>query len=388
MRQEQPFLDGLANTSNRPETVIASGAEFNQVVYLIFEQKARSGARMTDHLAAFHAAATPEQLRGLRLEAIFMPEGRRLRDALYKSNPNPRFVHYTRAEAALEIIRKKRLWLRNTTAMIDYREIHHGYSLLRGWFDVAGNLDKFIAVFDSIHPGAAREAIKSFNRFWTSSEIGIQTQTYISSISEHDSSEDEHGRLSMWRAFGVDAAARVALVFSVPPFSGAVAFLQCIFSPVAYLNEPSAHSIFMEVIVNAESERDFLRTISYEDVRNLIFFSFVVASTCVKHEGFKEEREWRIVYLPGYYPPIKPPRIESEVVSLSGVPQIVYKFPLDASVAPEIAAIDIAAMFDRLIIGPSRYPWVMYEAFKRTLEEARVSDPGAKIITSSIPIRS
>lgn len=343
---------------------------------------------MTDHLAALLAAATPEQLRLLRLQAIFMPEGSRLRDALYKSNANPRFVHYTRGEAALEIIGKKRLWLRNTTAMVDYREIYHGYSLLRSWLAVAGNLDKFIAVFDSIHPGAAREAIDSFSRFWASTDIGVQTQTYISSISEHDSSEDELGRLSMWRAFGADAATRVALVFCVPAFSVAVAFLQCIFSPVAYLNEPSAHAIFTEVIVNAESERDFLRTISYDEVRNLIFFSFVVASTCVKHEGFKEEREWRIVYLPGYYPQMNPPRIESEVVSLSGVPQIVYKFPLDASVAPEIAAIDVAAMFDRLIIGPSRYPWVMYEAFKRTLEQAGVSDPGAKIITSSIPIRS
>jgi Protein of unknown function (DUF2971) len=214
------------------------------------------------------------------------------------------------------------------------------------------------------------------------------SESCSSSISEHDATEDEHGRLSMWRAFGADATARVALVIQVPPFSGAVEFLQCIFSPVAYLNKNSAHAIFAEVLANAEKERDFLRIVSYEQVRNLIFFSFVIASTCVKHEGFKEEREWRIVYLPGYYPPPNPPRIESEVVSLSGVPQIVFKFPLDASVAPEIATIDVAAMFERLIIGPTRYPWVMYEAFRRALEQAGVSDPGAKIITSSIPIRS
>jgi hypothetical protein len=343
---------------------------------------------MTDHAAALLAVATPEQLRGLRLESIFMPEWRRRRDALYKEHPNPRFVHYTRAEAALEIIQKKRLWLRNTTAMADYREIHHGFSLLQSWFAVQGNIEKFIAVFDSIHLGAPREAIDSFNRFWMSTDTGVQTQTYIASISEHDPSEDEHGRLSMWRAFGADAPARVALVFRVPPFSGAVDFLQCIFSPVAYLNEANAHAIFAEVLVNAENERDFLRTVTFEQVRNLIFFSFVVASTCVKHEGFKEEREWRIVYLPGYYPPVNPPRIESEVKCLSGVPQIVFKFPFDASVAPEIAAIDMAAIFERLIIGPSRYPWVMYEAFKRILEQAGVSDPGAKVITSSIPIRS
>ena len=56
--------------------------------------------------------------------------------------------------------------------------------------------------------------------------------------------------------------------------------------------------------------------------------------------------------------------------------------------APEIAEIDIAAIFDRLIIGPSRYPWVMYEAFKKTLERAGVADAGSRIITSLIPIRN
>jgi hypothetical protein len=217
---------------------------------------------MTDYAPALLAAATPEQLRAFRLESIFMPEGRRQRDTLYKANPNPRFVHYTRAEAALEIIRKKRLWLRNATAMVDYREIHHGFSLLQSWFAVQGNKKKFIDVFDSIHPGAASQAITAFfDRFWMSNDRGVQTQTYISSISEHDSSEDEHGRLSMWRAFGADALARVALVFRVPVFT-----------------DP--------------------------------------------------------------------------------------------------------------IIGPSSYPWIIRDAFKRTLEEAGVSDPGAKIITSSIPIRS
>ena len=328
---------------------------------------------MTDDLTAALQTATPAQLRALRLESIFMPEGRRLREAFYRSNSNPRFVHYTRAEAALEIIRKKRLWLRNTTAMIDYREVHHGFALLQSWFVVEENLNRFVAVFDSICPGAARDAIDSFNRFWISTDIGVQTQTYIGSVSEHDATEDVHGRLSMWRAFGTEATARVALAFHLPVLSGAADFLQCIFSPVAYLNETRAHAIITEVLVHAETEPEFLRTVSYEEIRKLIFFSFVIASTCVKHEGFKEEREWRIVYLPGYFPLLNPPRIN---------------FPLDASVAPEIAEIDIAAIFDRLIIGPSRYPWVMYEAFKKTLERAGVADAGSRIITSLIPIRN
>jgi hypothetical protein len=64
----------------------------------------------------------------LRLEAIFMPYGRRQRDGAYEklkksgaTDERLRFVHYTSAEAALSIIRSKRIWMRNTTCMSDYR---------------------------------------------------------------------------------------------------------------------------------------------------------------------------------------------------------------------------------------------------------------------------
>jgi DUF2971 family protein len=340
------------------------------------------------NLSDLIANATPEQQQGFRLEGIFMPEVRRQRNAFYATNSNPRFVHYTRAEAALEIIKKKRLWLRNTTAMVDFREVEHGFDLLSKWFHAADNRSRFIAAFDAIHSGAALEAITKFDAMWQRSDFGVRGQTYIASVSVHDSSEDSHGRLSMWRAFGADAAARVALVFKVPPLSGAAEFLQCIFSPVAYLNEERAYQIVEEVIANVAQERDFLRTVPYERIVNLIYFTFALAAICVKHEGFKEEQEWRIVYLPGFYPPPTPPLIEREIVTIGGVPQPIYKFPLDVSVAPEIASLDVAAMFDRLIIGPARFPFVMFEAFKKTLEDAGVADAGSRVIASTIPIRS
>ncbi len=123
---------------------------------------------------ALLAAASPEQLRGFRLDAIFMPEGRRLRNALYSSPTPPRFVHYTRAEAALGIIEKKRLWLRNTTSMLDYREVQHGYNLLLQWFNTGNNRTTFMQAFDEIHPGAAAAAIKSFDETWTRTDVGVQ----------------------------------------------------------------------------------------------------------------------------------------------------------------------------------------------------------------------
>ena len=72
------------------------------------------------NLSALIAAGTPAPQQVFRLEGIFLPEVRRLREQFFANDLNPRFVHYTRAEAALEIIKKKRLWLRNATAMVDF----------------------------------------------------------------------------------------------------------------------------------------------------------------------------------------------------------------------------------------------------------------------------
>jgi hypothetical protein len=94
------------------------------------------------------------------------------------------------------------------------------------------------------------------------------------------------------------------------------------------------------------------------------------------------------VYHPGYLAGTATPLMESEVKCLSGVPQIIYKFPIDGRVAPELAGLDFSSMFDRLILGPSQYSWVLYDAFKRKLEQVGIADAGARIATSSITIRS
>jgi hypothetical protein len=79
---------------------------------------------------------TPEQQTWIKLESIFTPHARAKRDAFYRIDekenaPLPqKFVHYTSAEAALNIIKSKRIWMRNTTCMSDYREVQHGFEIL------------------------------------------------------------------------------------------------------------------------------------------------------------------------------------------------------------------------------------------------------------------
>src|SRR5262249_38411311 len=85
-------------------------------------------------------------------EAIFHPLAKRQRGALYDQNPSARFVHYTSAESALKIITSKRLWMRNTTCMADYREVQHGYGILVRYFADLQKRSTFVQSIEQCAP--------------------------------------------------------------------------------------------------------------------------------------------------------------------------------------------------------------------------------------------
>ena len=323
----------------------------------------------------------PEHVQLLmRLESIFMPYATRQRRNLYPNDANQaRFVHYTSAEAALNIIKTKRIWMRNTTCMSDYREVQHGFEILNRFFSDELKQNAFVEALDGCSPGAALEAITLFNQWWND----IRFNTYLTSISEHDTKEDMHGRLSMWRAFGGNIA-RVAIVFNVPWYSAGSLALNLIFSPVAYLTEAEAHAEVYAVIENIRNNCDFLRLVDRSIVVGTVFAMLMAGVVSLKHEGFHEEREWRVIYAPKR---LASPLMESSTEIIGGVPQIVYKVPLDGTVSDILAELDMYRMLDRLIIGPSPYPWAMYEAFTAALSKAGIADAEKRVFTSNIPIR-
>lgn len=331
---------------------------------------------------------TPEEVRkihdeGVRIMRIAMPYALKQIQAVYQRTPdqtNARFIHYTTADAALSIIRTKRFWLRNTNCMSDYREVQHGFDIFNRYFLDAAKKNAFLDAFNSCIPGVADEAFTAFNNWWWD----LRLNTYIACVSEHQESEDAHGRLSMWRAFG-GTGTRVGIVLRVPYVSLSTLYLSLMFSPVAYLTETSVHAVIDEVIANVRDNRDYLGTLKREVLVQLVFQIFVSGIVCLKHEGFHEEREWRAIYTPKRWPSAL---IESSTEVVAGVPQIVYKVPLDDSVSPLIADLDFAKVFDRLIVGPTPYPWPIFGAFVEVLKAAGVPNADERVWVSNIPIRA
>jgi hypothetical protein len=130
---------------------------------------------------------------------------------------------------------------------------------------------------------------------------------------------------------------------------------------VSYLPDSGVASVTQEVAENAEKNCDFLKSLPRSMFIQTIFVMFHAAAVCLKHEGFREEREWRAIYSPTIRPS---PLMESFMEVINGIPQTVYKIPMDATASNDLADIDLSRMFDRIIIGPTPYPWVIAEALR------------------------
>lgn len=343
---------------------------------------------MASSLSATNLTMAEFELR-MKLESIFMPQARRQRDETYGRHTRPgqqvetahlRFVHYTSAEAALNIIKTKRIWMRNAMCMADYREVQYGFDIFNQFFGNSAKRSEFVAALDDSVQGAASEAIDAFNQHWKD----IRFNTYITSVSEHDQREDLHGRLSMWRGFG-GSSARIAMVFHIPWFSGVSEVLKILFSPVTYLTGEQVHARLDEVVGNVAENREFLKQCGRQTVVDWVFTMLVAGVTCLKHEGFREECEWRAIYSPNRRPS---PLMESSTEIVSGVPQPIYKLPLDATGSPALAHLDFSRIFDRLIIGPSQYSLPMTAAFAEALTKTGVEDALKRVWISGIPIRT
>jgi hypothetical protein len=110
----------------------------------------------------------------------------------------------------------------------------------------------------------------------------------------------------------------------------------------------------------------------------------VYGAVCTKHPGFAEEVEWRVIHFPWWE---NSAHLIKETEVIQGVPRPVYKIPLVDIPEEGLFGLTIPALFDRIIIGPTRDPLAMREAFMDLLVKADVEQPHNKVFVSDIPLR-
>lgn len=134
---------------------------------------------------------------------------------------------------------------------------------------------------------------------------------------------------------------------------------------------------------NVINESKFLQMQGRETIQRLVFNVFKFAAISIKHPGFEEEKEWRIVYSPTME---ASSHLVEEIRAVNGVPQRIYKIPLK-EIPEEGYEASIPKLIDRVIIGPNEYPVTLYKAFVGLLTDSGVAEPEKKVFLSNIPLR-
>ena len=288
-----------------------------------------------------------------------------------------RFVHYTSADAAMSILRNKEVWMRQSSCMNDYLEVQYGLTLLQDTYYATAVGAAFQTALNRIFDGITKDVEQRFNSW----RPHFALNTYFTCVSEHLSTEDAFGRLSMWRAYGDTTG--VALVLDNSVFLTPAEGLKAYSSPVAYLNKQKFETEFGRIAENIGKEAEFIRTQGREQITGRVFNMLMFAALCTKHPGFAEEKEWRVVYCPSLE---QSSHLTKELRAVNGLPQCIYKIPLkDIPQAGYFGA--IPKLIDRIIIGPTQYPRTLFEAFVELFGEAGVKDPHTKVCVSDIPLR-
>jgi hypothetical protein len=291
------------------------------------------------------------------------------------------FVYYTTSETAYKILTKNEIWLRKTSLMNDFREMVYGYDLLAK--SVKQNKDRLMKILNTIAPNLFEDIIEQFDNWWPET----YSNTYIACISEHNPTssfldEDQNGRLSMWRAYGNKSG--VAFVMNNGPFLRPSSALNAFTTPVAYLDERLFEAKFTQWMAGLESNLDVFRGTSREFLIENFHRVFIFVIVGTKHPGFAEEREWRIIYTPVFGLPTK---LKKEVVLIGGIPQLVYKLPLENVPDKGLFGVSVPELIQKIIVGPTQHPFEIQSALVEVLTACGVPSPYERVVVSNIPLR-
>lgn len=311
-----------------------------------------------------------------RLNSILLPDASDAFDAI---DENSRFVHYTSAQSAFEILKSNCIWMRNATCMNDYNEMRHGLDCIIHAFGSDEGKD-FGINLDKCHPGIYEELDKKF----TDIAPVLISHTYISCFSEHNEEEELSGRLSMWRAYG--STTGVAIVFNNGAFVRPSNALNVWTTPVTYLDKDGVQQRVALIAQNISKNQDFIASIDRSLVLDAAFRTLVFMVVGTKHKGFKEEREWRVVHFPTIWP-ANPDRIPMDQVVIGGVPQPIFQIPFQDYPDEGFYGATANELIHKIIIGPTQYPVALQIALAQVLTKSGVENSMGRIQLSDVTLR-
>jgi hypothetical protein len=288
-----------------------------------------------------------------------------LRSSPEFSEAKPLLAHYTSIPVLEAIVRNKELWLSNPLYMNDLEEVRFGISEGVTAFVSSEKLEAACETKERL-----ASIRRSFDYYYRKFDQERVVDTFVFCTSEHER-DDNDGLLSMWRGYGGNGNG-AAIIFDTSNIM-ARDDTPIIIAKVEYASAELRRQWIQQKI---ELLATIVQKSAIPDEKLYIAaFSFFerlkLFALFTKHPGFREEREWRLVYLPerdgsrafadmidySIGPRGIEPKLKLKIRPISGLTQddlslskLIHKIILGPSHSSPLALISLAKMLDR--VGP------------------------------------
>lgn len=295
----------------------------------------------------------------------------------YLKQNDLKLAHYTSAAVALKIIDNKEIWLNNVGNMNDYREVELGKNLLAKTFNKTDEGKRLKNILSEIDKDLSKNLIVRYNKI-----VDDLDNTYAFCLTEHKKDYDKYGKLSMWRAYAPKNG--IAIILNLEPFIEEARKTSAFTIPMFYYDYEEFADKFKEFVDKIEENIDLFKTITTEEALEFLYRKFLVSVLSLKHKGFEEEKEWRILYNNIVYIPDELVIEKFEMVN--GIPRIVYVLNFE-QLNDFGYSTNLNNILYKIIIGPSDNPKQLQEIFIKKLKENGVTNAESKVVISEIPVR-
>lgn len=284
----------------------------------------------------------------------------------------PLLAHYTSIGVLEKIMKSGEIWFSNPLFTNDLEEVRFG--VLEGL--------RLFNANDAVNnacqtPERASVLRHAFNHFYAQFDAEHAFDTYVFCLSEHDP-ENTDGLLSMWRGYGGQGNG-AALVFNTGFITAPNDNSPLIITRVHYASAEGRKKWLDERITQWAGILE--KAVLPDDKLYLAVIRFFALKS--KHDGFKEEREWRVIYLPKHDRETKKFIFDYLMTTRGVEPKLRFKIePLDPSQEWTFASI-----LERIILGPSLSSFLARRGVERMLQTVGKTEFCAKISASLIPLR-
>ena len=312
---------------------------------------------------------------------LFLPLYADLRPEDQFQNKQPLLAHYTTIQVLEKILANNEVWFSNPLFMNDVEELRFG--ILQGNALVINSQ----GIANACKTPARAQLFKNhFTGYFNKFDNEHVLNTYVFCLSEHDKCDND-GLLSMWRGYGANGNG-AAIVFDTAkmnvvegsPLIIAQVNYDTTAARIEWINK--LLSKFEEILSTANLPDDKLDLAAYSLFERIKLFALFT-----KHRGFKEEVEWRVVYMPDRDNEKKLEPMFSYLIGSRGIePKLRFKvLPIKGLTVDDLS---LEKITERIILGPSISTPIAAATILRMLDILNQSGLKSKLRGSTIPFRA